>query len=129
MGFNNKLAHLIEAGSDMFLMPSKFEPCGLNQIYSLKYGTPPIVRKIGGLADTVSDWNEQVSIGNQSGTGFVFEEYSAASLIGAVEKAVLLFKDEEKWRELQKNGMQENYSWEKSAEKYVDLYKTALSES
>ncbi|MFC2134003.1 glycogen synthase GlgA [Bacteroidota bacterium] len=127
VGFNNRFAHLIEAGADIFLMPSKYEPCGLNQIYSLKYGTPPIVRRTGGLADTVSDWNELFSKGDQSGTGFVFEEYSAASLINAVKQAVSLFKEKERWRQIQKNGMQKNYSWKKSAEKYVDLYITALN--
>ena len=91
IGFNNELSHLVEAGVDMFLMPSLYEPCGLNQIYSLKYGTVPIVRKIGGLADTVHDWFEYKSKGDETGTGFTFFKYDFKALLETVNKAIRYF--------------------------------------
>lgn len=124
MGYNSELAHLIEAGSDMFLMPSHYEPCGLNQIYSLKYGTVPIVRKTGGLADTVKDWNESTTKNN--GTGFVFEKYSGSALLKTVKRAVKTFDNKPEWNKIINNGMKCDYSWQKSAEEYLQLYKKLM---
>jgi len=120
-GYSNELAHLIEAGSDMFLMPSKFEPCGLNQIYSLKYGTVPIVRNTGGLADTVNLWNPP----SGDGTGFVFNDFTTHGLSWAMEFGEETFKNKESWQKLMLNGMRENFSWEVQVGKYIHLY-TAL---
>jgi starch synthase len=118
--FNNDLAHLIEAGSDMFLMPSRYEPCGLNQIYSLRYGTIPVVRATGGLDDTIEEFHP--ASGN--GTGFKFEEYSSAALLKAVQRAVAVYADGPAWRKLMKNGMAKDFSWEASARKYIQLYRS-----
>ncbi|RPI74213.1 MAG: glycogen synthase, partial [Ignavibacteriales bacterium] len=126
IGYNNELAHLIEAASDMFLMPSRYEPCGLNQIYSLKYGTVPVVRKTGGLADTVQDWNEYLSQGEETGTGFTFNDYSSYALYTTVERAIRTFYDKDTWLKIQKNGMKKDYSWESSAKEYIELYKKAI---
>ena len=123
--FDEALAHLIEAGSDMFLMPSRFEPCGLNQMYSLRYGTVPIVRETGGLADTVEDYAE----GAGSGTGFTFEPYEAEAVEAAVERAVATFADKSAWRGLQRRGMREDHSWNASAREYVKVYERARAES
>ncbi len=125
IGFNNELSHLIEAGADMFLMPSHYEPCGLNQIYSLKYGTVPIVRKTGGLADTVRDWHEFKYKGAKTGSGFSFNDYSAYALISTVRRAIDLFGNKKVWKAIQANGMKDNFSWESSAEKYLEIYKLA----
>jgi starch synthase len=125
IGYNNELSHLIEAGADMFLMPSKYEPCGLNQIYSLKYGTVPIVRKTGGLADTVKDWDEQNHYGFKDGNGFSFYDYSGFALYKSVERAVNVFKHKDIWKKIQTNGMKLDFSWTRSAEKYLELYKLA----
>jgi len=122
-GYNEDLAHLIEAGSDIFLMPSHYEPCGLNQIYSLKYGTVPVVRKTGGLADTVQDWNEYNEYGQDIGNGFSFFEYSAKALLQAVERAIKDFHNKSVWKKIQRNGMMKDYSWKHSAEKYIKIYK------
>ncbi|OGC23642.1 starch synthase [candidate division WOR-1 bacterium RIFOXYB2_FULL_42_35] len=121
--FDAKLAQLIYAGSDMFLMPSRYEPCGLGQLISFKYGTVPIVRKTGGLADTVKDYDSATA----SGDGFVFEEYTGAALLQAVKRACSIFKKKTIWRKLQARIMKLDYSWNKSAQEYVDLYKKALS--
>lgn len=118
IAFNNTLAHKIEAGSDMFLMPSRYEPCGLNQIYSLKYGTVPIVRATGGLNDTIEDFNSVTEKGN----GFKFEEYTKAALIATTKKALHVFKDARLWKKLMHNGMNQDFSWRKSAEKYIEMY-------
>jgi len=123
LGFNDDLAHLIEAGSDMLLMPSKFEPCGLNQMYSLVYGTIPIVRETGGLADTVFSFDEKTGEGN----GFVFQKYESAALLKEVKRAVKLFEDQKNWHKIIKNGMKADFSWKSSAKKYIELYKTVLS--
>ncbi len=120
--FDNRLAHLIEAGSDMFLMPSRYEPCGLNQLYSLKYGTVPIVRKTGGLADTIENYDPKTS----RGTGFVFENYDASELLDTVKLALGLYEDKESWIRLMENGMRKDFSWGASAKKYVELYQKAL---
>ena len=120
--FDNKMAHLIEAGADMFLMPSRYEPCGLNQMYSLKYGTVPIVRATGGLADTVVDFDPKTEKGN----GFVFREYKTTAMMDAIRRAVNAFEDKDVWRKIQQAGMQEDYSWQRSAREYMDLYLKAL---
>jgi starch synthase len=117
-GYSNELAHRIEAGADVFLMPSLFEPCGLNQMYSLRYGTPPIVRRTGGLADTVEPWNPATG----QGTGFVFGEFAPAALAGALDFAVASFRDRAAWRRLQANGMSRDFSWDRQVEEYVALY-------
>jgi starch synthase len=121
--YDNTLAHRIEAGSDMFLMPSRYEPCGLNQLYSLKYGTVPIVRATGGLADTI----EQVDLKNATGTGYVFEKYTAKAMMTAIKQAVDHYSKKRKWRQITKNGMNQDNSWDASAHKYIELYNTALS--
>jgi starch synthase len=122
IGYNNELSHLVEAGSDMFLMPSRYEPCGLNQIYSLKYGTVPIVRKTGGLADTVHDLDEMNHFGFDTGNGFSFYDATGYALFKTVERAVSSFKNKEVWKKIQKNGMRRDYSWKHSAEQYMELY-------
>ncbi|SYZ73504.1 Glycogen synthase [Candidatus Zixiibacteriota bacterium] len=121
--FDNKLAHLIEAGADIFLMPSRYEPCGLNQMYSLKYGTVPLVRRTGGLADTVEDFDEKT----QKGTGFVFEEYLPPALLTAVERAAAMFRKKRVWYKIVKAGMARDYSWLSSARKYGQLYEAVLN--
>lgn len=127
LGFNNQLAHQIEAASDIFLMPSHFEPCGLNQIYSLKYGAVPIVRKTGGLADTVYDWNEFNSMGMDTGTGFSFNDYSGYALELSVKRAIGDFHNKPVWKKIQRNGMLKDFSWKSSAEKYLQLYSSAIN--
>lgn len=127
IGYNEKLAHLIEAGADIFLMPSHYEPCGLNQIYSLKYGTVPVVRKTGGLADTVQDWDEQTSGTSNSGSGFSFLEYNPLEMIQALQRALNAYKNKSTWQQIQLNGMKKDFSWKNSALKYQSLYeKTKL---
>ncbi|OQX95537.1 starch synthase [candidate division KSB1 bacterium 4572_119] len=116
--YDNKLAHEIEAGSDIFLMPSKFEPCGLNQLYSLKYGTIPIVRSTGGLADTIKNYTPETG----RGYGFVFDDYSSKALLQVVKKAIELFKNQDTWKKLINRAMKQDFSWSKAAEKYVELY-------
>lgn len=118
--FDNALAHLIEAGADIFLMPSRYEPCGLNQLYSLKYGTVPVVRRTGGLADTVEDFDEARKVG----TGFVFEEYSSEALKSALMRAMTLFARRRLWYKIVKQGMSKDFSWERSAERYIRLYRS-----
>ena len=119
--FSNELAHRIEAGADMFLMPSQYEPCGLNQLYSLKYGTVPVVRKTGGLADTVVDTNE-LTLANEVATGFVFEDYTSLALADTLSRACEVFQDKETWHSLVVRGMQQDWSWNRSAELYAELY-------
>ena len=121
--YDNKLAHLIEAGSDIFLMPSRYEPCGLNQLYSLKYGTIPVVRETGGLADTIEDYNPRT----KKGTGFVFKDYNGEELFFALKRALELFKDKTAWNNLIVEGMEKDFSWEASAEKYIRLYEKAIA--
>jgi starch synthase len=127
IGYNDDLAHLIEAGADIFLMPSHYEPCGLNQIYSLKYGTVPVVRKTGGLADTVQDWGEYNTHGADTGTGFSFVNYQPQPLIHAVQRAVNDFHNKPVWKKIQTNGMKKDFSWKKSALKYNEIYEKAKS--
>ncbi len=120
--FDNTLAHKIEAGSDIFLMPSRYEPCGLNQLYSLRYATAPVVRAVGGLDDTVEEFNPSTRKGN----GFKFKDASSRALLGAVKNAVSVFRDKELWNALLHNGLSCDYSWNSSAEKYERLYSKLL---
>ncbi len=117
-GYNESLAHRIEAGADMFLMPSKFEPCGLNQMYSLRYGTVPIVRAVGGLDDTVQNFDSVSGTGN----GFKFSPYRAENFLERIYEALFAYADPETWRTIQRNGMIQDNSWENAARKYVELY-------
>jgi starch synthase len=119
-GYNNPLSHKIIAGSDMFLMPSRYEPCGITQMAALKYGTVPVVHKTGGLADTVRQWN------GRSGNGFLFENYSAEGLADSVQRAVTLFYTRDEWRRIMRNGMKTNFSWEQSAKQYLKLYQSLI---
>lgn len=121
IGYDNALAHKIEAGADMFLMPSRYEPCGLNQIYSLRYGTVPIVRATGGLDDTVQNFDSKT----KQGTGFKFSEYNATALLECIRRAVAAYNDPSAWRVLQANGMAKDFSWKTSAVAYATLYETA----
>ena len=118
-GYNYPLSHLIEAGSDIFLMPSRFEPCGMNQIFSLKYGTVPVVRKTGGLADTVHhyDWR------TQKGNGFVFEHFTKDALYWAAEYAITTYAHKEVWKKIVINGMKQDYSWHNQVKHYIDLFR------
>jgi starch synthase len=118
IAFDNRLAHLIEAGSDMFLMPSRYEPCGLNQLYSMKYGAVPVVRATGGLMDTVTP----VDRAKGSGTGFLFSDYSAAAFQKALDQALEAYKDKKLWKTIMLNGMTEDFSWSASARAYLKLY-------
>jgi starch synthase len=119
--FDEALAHLIEAGADAFLMPSRFEPCGMNQMYSQRYGTPPIVRATGGLADTVVDCSA-TALADGSAGGFVFHEASAAALLAAVRRAAVTWQDSASWRTLQRNGMAWDFGWDASARRYAAIY-------
>lgn len=119
IGYSEDLSHLVESGSDYFLMPSRYEPCGLNQIYSMLYGTLPIVHSTGGLADTVENCDEK----NKTGTGFKFNDLTPDSIYNTVKWAVSLFKNKKLIKEMQINGMTKDFSWEKSARKYVEIYK------
>ncbi len=121
IGYDEPLAHQIEAGADMFLMPSRFEPCGLNQMYSLRYGTPPIVFKTGGLADTVADASE-AALEDGSATGFVFDTPDVAALLDAVRRALALYRRPAQWRRLQQAGMRQTFDWSESAGHYLALY-------
>ena len=120
--YDNALAHKIHAGADVFLMPSRYEPCGLNQMYALKYGTVPVVRATGGLKDTVEEWNPEVA----SGTGFLFQGYQAQDLLATLDRALAAFADRESWQKLMRNGMAENHSWERAAREYVEVYNEVL---
>ena len=126
IGYNEPLAHRIEAASDVYMMPSTFEPCGLNQLYSLRYGTLPIVTPVGGLADTVHDANEQ-NINNKTANGFVIDLQSAEGLYEAILRALELFENPRLWQQLQKNAMQEDFSWQTSAERYSELYQQLVT--
>lgn len=120
--YDDVLAHKIEAGSDMFLIPSRYEPCGLSQIYSLKYGTVPVVRATGGLDDTVEEWNPAA----QTGTGFKFEGFSPDALLAAIDRAVKAFPDKSGWTKMMRNGMEQNYSWERPAREYAAVYEEVV---
>ncbi len=120
--FDETLAHAIYAGSDLFLMPSRYEPCGLGQMIALRYGSVPLVRKTGGLVDTVVPYHAKTGLG----TGFMFEKYSAASLIAEVRRALTVYRNKEKWKALMKVGMKQDFSWKRSAKEYVKLYRKAM---
>ena len=124
-GYHEHLSHNIMAGSDLFIMPSRFEPCGLNQLYGLAYGTPPIVSNTGGLADSVCDTNE-LSLKNSSATGFVVKNVTSASLLITIQQAIATWQDKKTWRKLQKNGMSRDISWVSSAKPYFNLYQKTL---
>lgn len=121
-GYNEKLAHQIEAGADIFLMPSKFEPCGLNQMYSLRYGTPPVVRKTGGLADTVEPFDPATG----QGTGFVFEHFTPIGLGWALDQALNTYHNHPAWEHLMLAGMSRDFSWEVQGQEYVELYRRLI---
>jgi starch synthase len=126
--FSNRLAHIIEAGADIFLMPSQYEPCGLNQLYSLKYGTVPLVRATGGLADTVVDLNEK-SQDAGTATGFAFKEYSSLALADTIGRACQVYADKRLWHSLVARGMQQDWSWRESACQYATLYERTLEQA
>ncbi len=121
--YNETLSHRIEAAADIFLMPSLFEPCGLNQLYSLRYGTLPLVRAVGGLADTVVDASPD-NLAAGSATGFVFREPDPAELLETVQRAVSLWGDRASWSQLQRTAMQQDFSWQRSARRYLELYRS-----
>jgi starch synthase len=118
IAYDDTLSHKIEAGADMFLMPSHYEPCGLNQMYSLKYGTVPIVRATGGLDDTITPLNPSL----YTGTGFKFSNYSGMALLTAIREALQAFRDKAGWKQLMINGMSKDFSWNASAKEYVKIY-------
>ncbi len=122
IGYDNDLAHLIEAGADIFLLPSKYEPCGLNQLYSLKYGTVPVVRATGGLDDTIIDYNENPSLG----TGFKFYGFTKEEMIEAIERALAVYRNKDLWLSLMRRCMEQDFSWERSAREYIKLYQLAM---
>lgn len=125
IGFDEKLSHLIEAGLDLFLMPSRFEPCGLNQMYSQRYGTPPLVHATGGLVDTVVDTTAE-TLHDRSASGFLFSESSAAGLLDAIRRALGCYREANTWRQIQIAGMERDFSWDNSARRYLELYRTLL---
>jgi len=124
LGFSESMAHWIEAGSDMFLMPSRYEPCGLNQLYSLRYGTVPIVRATGGLADTIVDYDKAGE--DAEANGFAFEDYGKDALLDAVRRALRLYKDRDSWRNVMLTGMRQDWSWDRSARGYCEAYQRAV---
>jgi starch synthase len=122
IGFDEGLAHRIEGGADLFLMPSRFEPCGLNQMYSLRYGTVPLVRATGGLFDTVRNFDPETG----DGTGFTFDEYSGPALFGTLQWALDIYKNRPVWRKIQAAGMRQDFSWDASARQYETVYQRAI---
>jgi len=123
LGFDDALAHRIEAGADVFLMPSRYEPCGLSQLYSLRYGTVPVVHATGGLADTVVDYDPAA----ESGTGFVFRAFGKPAFLDAIGRALALRRDETRWKALMLRGMAADFSWDASAGRYRALYEDLLA--
>ncbi len=121
IGYDEAMAHLLEAGADIFLMPSRFEPCGLNQLYSQRYATVPIVRKTGGLADTVVDTLPE-TLSKNTATGFVFNEATSGALMETIKRALIVYSQPKTWKQLQTTGMKKDYSWTKSAKEYMALY-------
>jgi len=124
IGFDQPLSHRIEAGSDFFLMPSRFEPCGLNQMYSLRYGTIPIVRRTGGLDDSVVDYTEDARLAN----GIKFTEYSPRALSRAIRKALAIYQTPDLLQQFRKNAMKMDFSWTHTAEIFTDLYRQLLQD-
>lgn len=127
VGFSEELSHMIEAGADMFVMPSRFEPCGLNQFYSQRYGTPPIVHATGGLVDSVVDCTPE-TLSDGTASGFVFSGMSADNLFAVIQRAVELYRDQKKWKALCKNCMGKDFSWKTSAETYRGVYLKVLKQ-
>lgn len=125
VGFDEALSHLIEAGADLFLMPSRFEPCGLNQMYSQRYGTPPIVHSTGGLIDSVTDCNK-VSLANNQASGFIFNKMTPHDLLICVQRALSVYHDKKTWTKVQLNGMNKDFGWKTSAAKYHEIYQSCL---
>ncbi|HEY3928513.1 MAG TPA: glycogen synthase GlgA [Candidatus Koribacter sp.] len=121
VAYDNALAHKIEAGADMFLMPSRYEPCGLNQIYSLRYGTVPVVRATGGLDDTIENWDATT----RRGTGFKFSEYSGEEMLATIRHALEVYKTKADWQKLMRNGMARDFSWNTAAKEYLRVYEKA----
>ncbi len=126
LNYDETMAHRVIAAADAILVPSRFEPCGLTQLYALRYGTLPVVRKVGGLSDTVADTNHD-SLQAQAATGFTFEAASATALIEAVRRTVAAFSDQNTWRSIMARGMSRDYSWEESSKKYLALYRDLLA--
>jgi starch synthase len=124
--FSNELAHRIEAGADIFLMPSRYEPCGLNQLYSLKYGTVPVVHATGGLADTITNHTDE-TLAAGTATGFSFDQYTTAALADALERACRTYTNRPVWEQLIRTGMRQDWSWSHSAREYDRLYQHTLS--
>ncbi|MGB9028877.1 MAG: glycogen synthase GlgA [Acidobacteriaceae bacterium] len=122
IGYDTTLAHKVEAGSDMFLMPSRYEPCGLSQFYAMKYGTVPVVHGTGGLESTIEEWNAEA----RSGTGFKFHGYTAANFLAAIQRALGAFADKATWQTLMRNGMAQDFSWVKPAGEYVEVYQQVV---
>jgi starch synthase len=125
IGYNEALSHQMMAGCDIFIMPSRFEPCGLNQMYGLRYGTPPVVTHTGGLADSVTDSN-QATISNNTATGFVMPSANTYQLLSAASRAIAYYHDADTWQRIQQNGMNQNLDWTKSAQSYLALYQDLL---
>jgi starch synthase len=121
LGYDDALSHKIEAGADIFLMPSRYEPCGLNQIYSLKYGTVPVVRATGGLDDTIEEWEPEA----ETGTGFKFTGFDPNDLLAEIDRAIEIFRDKDAWTRLMRNGMHQDYRWEGPARQYAEVYEEA----
>jgi starch synthase len=128
IGYDESLAHLVEAGADLFLMPSRFEPCGLNQLYSLRYGAVPLVRRTGGLADTVVD-TATTTLNTGKATGFIFDEASVKALVATVHRALGYYRQPALWRQIVDHAMARDYSWSVSAERYLTLYRQALDDA
>jgi starch synthase len=122
IGFDEPLAHQIEAGADLFLMPSRFEPCGLNQMYSERYGTPPLARATGGLVDTIVDCTPH-TLANGTATGFLFDEPTVEALAAAIRRAVDVYRDRAAWRSLQRAGMAQDFGWMMPARQYLEVYR------
>lgn len=122
LGFQNEFAHRIYAGSDIFLMPSRYEPCGLGQLIAMRYGTVPVARKTGGLADTVSDYDTL----KEKGTGFLFSDYTPSAFLDCLKRAVCVYADKVKWKKLVANAMRTDFSWKSSAKKYIEYYRYAV---
>ena len=125
IGFNEPLAHRIMAGADIFLIPSRYEPCGLTQMYALRYGTVPVVRATGGLEDTIVQFDPKTNKGN----GFKFGPFNSKAFLNAIKEAVDCFRVPETWKRLMLNGMREDFSWDRSARQYIELYRSIIDES
>ncbi len=125
VGYDEALSHLVQAGSDAILVPTRTEPCGLTQLYALHYGSPPIVRRTGGLADTVVDASGE-ALQDGTATGFSFDDPTAEGLRGALARALHLFPRRAAWRKLQRTGMSADFGWSRSAERYMELYESAV---